>query len=289
MISIKQISKHFGKEIVLRDISLDIEKGEIFGLIGKNGAGKTTLLSIIAGLSDVTKGSCYINGKQISKKNPYDKIGYLPDVPNFFDFMTVGEFIDFLYKKSNGYKNKRDELLKLVGLNKNTIIKTMSRGMKQRLGMAATLVNDPDIILLDEPSSALDPAGRNELSEILLNLKNEGKTIILSTHILTDMEQVCDRVAFLHNGNIVKILCPGNPGERRLKITFKNPVNHDIINNKSINVRKESDTAIVISGNLSEIGVQHDILSGLNLSGNPIVAVNTLGADLNDIFMEVCK
>ena len=116
MIKIEHLTKSFDNKMVLNDISLTIGAGEIFGLIGKNGAGKTTLLSIVAGLSDATSGACIINGRHISKKERSSNIGYLPDVPAFFDFMTVGEFLDFLYKKENGYKTKKEALLKLVGL-----------------------------------------------------------------------------------------------------------------------------------------------------------------------------
>ncbi len=290
MISLKGIGKAFGENEVLKEVSIDIEKGKIFGLIGKNGAGKTTLLSIIAGLADATKGQCCINGKIISKRNPYEKIGYLPDMPTFFDFMTAGEFMDFLHKKRDGYKENREKLLQLVGLNKKTIIKTMSRGMKQRLGLAAILVNDPDILLLDEPSSALDPLGRYELSEILLNLKKQGKTILLSTHILTDMETICDKVGFLHNGCIVKTLMPHDHGEtNKVKITFKNPINTDFICNPSINVCMENDTSIVLSGDLHDLIVQMDILKKLLLAENLIISINMSGADLNEVFMEVCR
>lgn len=290
MIKLNQISKSFGKNEILKDISLDIEKGEIFGLIGKNGAGKTTLLSIIAGLTDVTKGNCYINDKIISKKKPYDKLGYLPDVPEFFEFMTSQEFIDFLIKKNSGFKAKREQLLQLVKVNKDAKIKNMSRGMKQRLGIAATLVNDPDILLLDEPSSALDPMGRYELSEILYNLKNQGKTIVISTHILTDLESICDKVGFLHNGFIVKEICQcQNSQIDKIRITFMNPININTIENSSFDVSVENEKTIILSGNIQEIDVQKDILKNLILSTNPIVSINTLGADLNDIFMEVCR
>lgn len=290
MIKLNQISKSFGENEILKDVSLDIEKGKIFGLIGKNGAGKTTLLSIIAGLTDATKGNCYINDKKISKQKSYDKLGYLPDVPEFFKFMTSQEFIDFLFQKNSGFKAKRDQLLQLVKVNKDTKIKNMSRGMKQRLGIAATLVNDPDILLLDEPSSALDPMGRYELSEILYNLKNQGKTIVISTHILTDLESICDKVGFLHNGFIVKEICQcPNSQMDKIRINFMNPININAIENSSFDVSMENEKTIILSGNIQEIDVQRDILKKLILSTNPIVSINTLGVDLNDIFMEVCR
>lgn len=289
MIQLQNITKSFGENKVLKDITLTINKGEIFGLIGKNGAGKTTLLSIIAGLSNATQGFCYINGRLIDKSTQSCKVGYLPDVPAFFDFLSVSEFLDFLYKKNVDYKQKRDELLKLVGLEGKTIIKTMSRGMRQRLGMAATLVNDPDVILLDEPSSALDPMGRYELSEILLHLKNQRKTIILSTHILTDMENVCDRVGFLHDGIIIKTVSPKSIDSlQKVKIVFTNIIEKEIFEGLSLNITFESDNCVVLSGNLQDLELQKDLINRVLSIENPIACVNTLGADLDSIFREVC-
>lgn len=290
MINLKKVSKSFDENDVLKDVSLDIGSGEIFGLIGKNGVGKTTLLSIIAGLTDVTNGQCCINGKIISRKTPYEKVGYLPDVPNFFDFMTAGEFIDFLLQKVDGFKEKRDKLLQLAGIDKKTIIKTMSRGTRQRLGLAATLVNNPDVILLDEPSSALDPLGRYEMSETLLKLKKQGKTIILSTHILTDLERICDKVGFLHNGVIVKTIYPYQTyNTTKIRIAFKNPINTSIFNIPSLAVLVENDRNIILSGDIQEVAVQNKILKKLISTENPIISINTLGVDLNDVFMEVCR
>lgn len=289
MVQLQNITKSFGENKVLKDITLTISKGEIFGLIGKNGAGKTTLLSIIAGLSNATEGSCYINNGLINKSTRSSKVGYLPDVPAFFDFMSVSEFLDFLYKKNVDYKQKRDELLKLVGLEGKTIIKTMSRGMRQRLGMAATLVNDPDVILLDEPSSALDPMGRYELSDILLHLKKQGKTIILSTHILTDMENICDRVGFLHDGIIIKTVSPKSiDGSQKVKIVFKNIIKKETFEELPLNVAFEDNNCVVITGNLHDLEIQKDLINRVLSIENPITCVTTLGVDLDSIFREVC-
>ena len=289
MVQLQNITKSFGENKVLKDITLTISKGEIFGLIGKNGAGKTTLLSIIAGLSNATQGFCYINGHLIDKNTQSGKVGYLPDVPAFFDYMSVSEFLDFLYIKNADYKIKRNELLKLVGLEGKTIIKTMSRGMRQRLGMAATLVNDPDVILLDEPSSALDPMGRYELSEILLHLKRQGKTIILSTHILTDMENICDRVGFLHDGIIIKTVSPKSiDGTQKVKIVFKNVIEKGMFEGLLLNVSFEGDNGVILSGNLQDLELQKCLIDSVLSIKNPIICINTLGVDLDSIFREVC-
>ncbi len=289
MIKLEHLSKSFGQKTVLSDITLTIEKGEIFGLIGKNGAGKTTLLSIIAGLADASGGACIVNGRSICKKERLSNIGYLPDVPAFFEFMSVSDFLDFLYKKESGYKEKREALLKLVGIQGETVIRTMSRGMRQRLGMAATLVNDPDVILLDEPSSALDPMGRHDLSQILLQLKQEGKTIILSTHILTDMEEICDRVGFLHNGTIVKTLSPKSAGaSAKISISFQDPIDCESLADLPLSVAPENDHSILISGDLQDTQKQQALMQKLCALNNAITGVRAVGADLDEIFREVC-
>lgn len=202
MLEVKNIKKSYGSNSVLKDVSFSVKDGEIFGLIGVNGAGKTTLISILAGLLKADGGQF-----ECTKDAAGAQIGYLPDIPNFYDYLSAGEYLDFLLK----YKNpqRRSELLKLVSISENVKISAMSRGMRQRLGIAAAIVNDPDIILLDEPTSALDPVGRQDVMKILSHLKSEGKTILLSTHILADMEKICDKVGFLSDGIIKKSLYIG--------------------------------------------------------------------------------
>ena len=202
MLNVEQIEKSFGSQKILKGVSFNINSGEIYGLIGKNGAGKTTLMNIMAGLSSADSGSCTLNGKPISTENNILKIGYLPDLPSFFEYLTTGEFLDYLLMGRE--EKRRRTLLQLVELDDKVKISTMSRGMRQRLGIAAAIVNDPDVILLDEPTSALDPSGRADVMRVLNTLKHEGKAIILSTHILADMERVCDQVGFLSDGIIKK-------------------------------------------------------------------------------------
>ena len=166
MLCINGIAKSFGDHSVLKDASFSVGKGEIYGLIGENGAGKTTLMNIISGLSAADAGSFFVGKEDL----PLKRVGYLPDVPSFFDYLSTKEYIDFLLMNTRKANTKRDQLLTLVGLKGNERIRIMSRGMKQRLGIAAALVTNPDVLLLDEPTSALDPMGRHELMEIMKQL-----------------------------------------------------------------------------------------------------------------------
>ena len=242
MIHLKKISKSFDDKEVLKDITFDIKKGDIIGLVGKNGAGKTTLLTILVGLIDASSGQLYYN--DLFLKDANIKIGYLPDVPEFFDYLTINEYINFL-SQSLMKSNEIDKLLKSVGLHKNVKIKTLSRGMRQRLGMAAVLVNDPDVIILDEPNSALDPEGRIEMASLLSLMKKEGKTIVLSTHILNDIEKICDTVVFLKDGCVSKIIDVNYFNKQCLiKLTFESPLNStDIFNGSKAVIIKSSNVS----------------------------------------------
>lgn len=206
MIRLEHISKQFSNNIVLDDISLSIPEGEIYGLVGKNGVGKTTLLNIMAGISNPTLGKRWIDDQPIdSLALEKGLIGYLPDLPGFYDMLTVREYLTFL---EDGIRANRisqtKELIEKFDLNEDEQIKKLSRGSRQKLGIASAIIGSPKILLLDEPTSALDPIGRKDTMNLIRGLKKSGLTIMLSTHILSDLEMVCDRVGFLHKGKIVE-------------------------------------------------------------------------------------
>jgi ABC-2 type transport system ATP-binding protein len=202
MIVARNILKSFDGKIILNGISMNVRKGEIYGFIGHNGAGKTTTLNILAGLSRPDGGYCRVNGKDISLlKYPGElKIGYLPEEPKLHSWMTAYENLEYLMDETNS--KKIQELLSLVGLETYADKRSgsFSRGMKQRLGIAAAMAKDPDLLILDEPSSALDPEGRAQVLDLILRLKEMGKTVIFSTHILSDVERICDTVGIIREG-----------------------------------------------------------------------------------------
>ena len=217
MLEIKDIKKSYGEKIVLDGVNLKIEKGEVFGLIGANGSGKTTLFNIVSQVLAADGGEIILDGNVITNINDLShKLGYIIDIPAMFEYLTANEYLEFLYSTSTKTKEEKKEkiaeLLKRVGLEDvgNKRIKSFSRGMKQKIGIAAGLIFEPEIILMDEPSSALDPIGRREVLSIIDGLKEQGKTIILSTHILNDIERVCTRVGLLIDG---KIAMQGNISE----------------------------------------------------------------------------
>ena len=199
----------------LKDCSLRVQPGETFGLLGPNGAGKTTLLKILLGVIRPTTGRAVLLGKPIGDRPTKQRIGYLPENAYLYDFLTAWEFLQFvggLFQIPKATLNKRIiEVFDQVGLDQKTAkkkqLRQYSKGMLQRVGMAQAMINDPDLIFLDEPMSGLDPLGRFQVREIILSLKEQGKTIFFNSHILTDVEQICDRIAILARG---ELLCVGS-------------------------------------------------------------------------------
>lgn len=282
MISVNEIKKQFGSNIVLNGVSLSVQAGEIYGLIGHNGAGKTTLMTIMAGLSKADSGECTLSGKGIS---------YLPDVPGFYEYLSCGEYIDFLLSGlSIPAKRSKTELLKMVGLSENIRVGSMSRGMRQRLGIAASLVNDPDVLLLDEPTSALDPAGRMEVLDILKSLRNEGKAILLSTHVLADMENVCDKVGFLHDGVIKRQLDIGALQDGCAWIVrFQNEPELDVQHDHFHIQKVEANTYKIMLSTSSIIAGQQEALKYLSSLNERIESIQNDTQNLDAIFQEVCR
>ena len=281
MITIRDIKKSFGANNVLRGLNCTIDEGSIYGLIGKNGAGKTTLMNIMAGLSKADSGEV--------EYNKGSKVGYLPDLPNFFDYLTTDEYLDFLLMDKN--PARRDELLKTVGLPKGAKVKTMSRGMKQRLGIAAVLVNDPDVILLDEPTSALDPSGRNDVKDILLELKAKGKTVILSTHILADMDSICDKAGFLSQGVIAREVNVKEESQikKEMVISFTTePDLKTLYNYTQKIIVVDPKTIRIVLDEEDKAASQKKVFEGLTKLPQEVSYISTVTLSLDNIFREVC-
>ncbi|MBU4377223.1 MAG: ABC transporter ATP-binding protein [Candidatus Omnitrophica bacterium] len=216
IIEVKNLSKYYknvmGEKVfkALDGISLDVEKGEIFGLLGPNGSGKTTLLKLLLGLIFPTSGRATVLGKSPRDVASKNRIGYLPEHPYYYDFLTPVELLGFygsLGKHASRLSRDRiDYLIDKVGLGafKNMRIRNFSKGMLQRIGLAISLVNDPEVLFLDEPTLGLDPIGTTEIENLLLELKSRGKTIFLSSHILSQVQDSCDSIAIIHKGKLIR-------------------------------------------------------------------------------------
>jgi ABC-2 type transport system ATP-binding protein len=199
----------------LDDLSLRVEDGEIFGFLGPNGAGKTTTLKLLMGLIFPTGGTARIRGKSIDDVDMHREIGFLPEQPYFYDYLTARELLDY-YARFFGFAaaDRRERVarfLERVGLTAAADIqlRKFSKGMLQRAGIAQAILHDPKVVFLDEPMSGLDPIGRREVRDIILDLKNQGCTVFFSTHILSDAEMLCDRVAVLVDGKLQGVGAPG--------------------------------------------------------------------------------
>jgi len=214
VIEIRNLSKVYrdfwGRKKVraVNSLSLDVKKGEIFGLLGPNGSGKTTTIKMLLGLLFPTEGDIQILGRPATDVAKNERIGYLPEESYLYRFLTAEETLDFygrLFNMSTAERKQRtEELLSLVKIThaRKRQLKEYSKGMTRRIGLAQALINDPDLVLLDEPTSGLDPLGNRDMKDLILQLKAQGKTVLMCSHLLADVQDVCDRIAILYGGEL---------------------------------------------------------------------------------------
>jgi ABC-2 type transport system ATP-binding protein len=232
VISAEDLTKVYGQRTALDHVSFEVPEGEIFGFVGPNGAGKTTTLRILAALLEPTSGRASIDGTDVVQDpgRVHTRIGYMPDFFGVYDQLTVAEYLDFYAACYRQPKERRTkivgELLELIGLTdrRDQLVDTLSRGLKQRLCLARALVHDPVVLLLDEPASGLDPRARVEMREILKELRGMGKTIIISSHILPELTELCTMIGIIDHGRMratgsVQDVIRGLSADRRLRIT----------------------------------------------------------------------
>jgi ABC-2 type transport system ATP-binding protein len=232
VITADNLTRIYGKRTALDHVSFEVPEGEIFGFVGPNGAGKTTTLRILAGLLEPSSGRASIDGVDVVQQpqQVHSRIGYMPDFFGVYDQLTVTEYLDFYaacYRQSKQRRTKIvGELLELIGLTerREQLVDTLSRGLKQRLCLARALVHDPVVLLLDEPASGLDPRARVEMREILKELRGMGKTIIISSHILPELTELCTMIGIIDHGRMratgtVQDVIGGLSADRRLRIT----------------------------------------------------------------------
>ena len=211
-IETNQLRKEFGDNIAVEGLTLRVAQGEVFGFLGPNGAGKTTSIKMLLGLVAPTSGKASLLGAPIGDRPTLARIGFLPEHFRFQDWLTAGEFLrlhgELLGLEGQALKTRQDELLERVGLApfRNKQLRTFSKGMLQRIGLAQALLNHPALVFLDEPTSGLDPVGRRLVRDVIHELRNEGTCVFLNSHLLSEIEVTCDRVAFIRHGEVVRTL-----------------------------------------------------------------------------------
>ena len=279
------------KIVSLKSCSVKVYKGETFGLLGPNGAGKTTLLKLLLGIIRPSSGKGLLLGQPLGDRSTKQLIGYLPENPYLYDYLTGWEFLQLaagLFQIPQSLQRDRiPQLLELVGLSltdaRKKPMRRYSKGMLQRVGMAQALINDPELIFLDEPMSGLDPIGRYQMREIILSLKTAGKTIFFNSHVLSEVEQICDRVAILSQGEII---CSGSLNE----LLGSDNTYHikgrggdsEVLKQWISNLAFESDGTW--QGTLQED--YYDFLASVRLMNGQIISMNLARSSLEDFFMQ---
>ncbi len=304
MIEIRSFVKRYEQFIAVDHLDLKIEKGDVFGFIGPNGAGKTTTIRFLATLLKPTSGSAWINGYEVTRQVDDVKrsIGFMPDTFGVYDGMKVWEFLDFFATAYGLLRSKRraliEDVLNLVDLTskRDTLVNGLSRGMQQRLCLAKTLVHDPPVLILDEPASGLDPRARVEMKALLKELQKMGKTILVSSHILPELADFCNKIGIIERG---KLLAAGPVQDvirsirqnRIIEVVLSRPsetcevtlAHHEHVRNlAAVDNRYKFEFA----GNDDDVIALHAKLMGQDV---PLVWFNEVQADLEEAFMKITK
>lgn len=277
VLEINNLTKYYGKVKGIENLSLSLNKGEIFGLIGPNGAGKSTTIRAILNLINKTSGIVYINGKEFNKDDIETKklIGYLPSEVSLYEDLTVKEMIDYHESYYTTSKKRRSELIKILKLDETKKIEDLSFGNLKKLGIVLAFLHEPKILILDEPTSGLDPIMQQEFYKLLLEEKKKNTTIIYSTHILSEVSKICDRVGIIREGKLIKVenieeLCNKNMGYITImsndidKIIKDFAIKPDIIDKKTIKFPNNFEYNDLIK-KLSKYNISKLLIEDMNL------------------------
>lgn len=281
--------------VVLSELSLTVGRGEIFGFLGPNGAGKTTTLKILLGLVRATSGTAMLLGKPTGDVDTRRRIGFLPESPYFYDYLTAEEFLGF-YGQLAGLTRTEiapriSALLDLVGLvdARTRQLRKFSKGMLQRVGLAQALIHDPELIILDEPMTGLDPVGRKQVRDLILGLRDRGKTVFFSTHILPDVEMICDRVGIVMKG---RLLASGrvedlvNQGHTRSVEIVCHEINVEessVIRTNAARVLQQGRQCLIV---LPSTELLDETIEEIRRRGGRLVSVTPHKASLEDLFFQ---
>ena len=277
VLEINNLTKYYGKVKGIENLSLSLNEGEIFGLIGPNGAGKSTTIRAILNLINKTSGIVYINGKEFNKDDIETKklIGYLPSEVSLYEDLTVKEMIDYHESYYTTSKKRRSELIKILKLDETKKIEDLSFGNLKKLGIVLAFLHEPKILILDEPTSGLDPIMQQEFYKLLLEEKKKNTTIIYSTHILSEVSKICDRVGIIREGKLIKVenieeLCNKNMGYITItsndidKIIKDFAIKPDIIDKKTIKFPNNFEYNDLIK-KLSKYNISKLLIEDMNL------------------------
>ncbi len=289
MIEIKNLAKYYGDLAAVDDLSLNIKEGDIFGFIGPNGAGKTTTMRVLVTLLQPTAGAAFIDGLDVTKqgKKVRKRVGYMPDFMGVYDDLKVFEYLEFFAAAFGIERKKRKSIvegvLELTDLQskQSATVDSLSRGMQQRLGLARVLIHDPKVLILDEPASGLDPRARIEIRELLRELKRMGKTIMISSHILSELEEICDHVGIIEHG---KLVFSGTLEEIRPHLGISGKV--------TVKVGENQDKAVELLSALPQVGQVQAVGDKIAVTftegqdGDGIIARTLVKADLDVISIE---
>ena len=277
------LTKRYGTLTAVDDLDLEVPEGSVFGLIGPNGAGKSTTFAILASILSPTSGVVEVAGADpsVDPRAVRRRLGYMPDVLGVYDNLRVDEYLEFFAAAHqiprSSWPGLVDGLLELVGLEvkRDAMVESLSRGMKQRLALARALVHDPDVLVLDEPASGLDPRARVELRTLLSELRAMGKTVVVSSHILTEMEEMCTHVAIMEAG---RLLAAGEPAEigDRLK------GGHQVL----VRLAGGEERRFRVASEQEQRALLHRLVAE---EGLPVVEFRAEGTGLEELFMEVTE
>ena len=283
---------HLNKKTSLDGLTLQVQESEVFGLLGPNGAGKSTTIKLLMGIIFPTAGSARMLGKPVSDVSMHSDIGYLPEQPYFYDYLTAAEVLDYFARFHGFSAAERGErvqrMLKKVGLETagKIQLRKYSKGMLQRVGLAQAILHDPKLVILDEPMSGLDPVGRREVRDIILELKNAGKTILFSTHILSDAEMLCDRVGVIAGGKLRGVGSPDSiVGVKATGLEILFEIAEGAVLPASIKAKAaKSGAGYQVSVGESEL---YPAIDELRAAGARIISVTQVKPTLEDFFMEL--
>ena len=296
---VKDFRPGFGikRKRVLHGVTFEVHENEIFGFVGPNGAGKTTTLKILMGLIRATEGSASILGCDVGESEFRHQIGFLPENPYFYPFLTAREILDFYARLSGVPGSERarrvDELLGTVNLGHamDARLRTFSKGMLQRVGIAQALIHDPKVVFLDEPMSGLDPLGRKEIRDLILSLRADGKTVFMNTHILPDVEMICDRVAIIVKGQIrhqgrIEDFLPETGRKTDIVLGSLPPEIADQLNERfDLEMRGLGER---VELHVAEKDV-HNVLDSVMSAGAEVVSVTPQRNSLEDVFLDAVR